>query len=87
MVKQLTLISTKLALIAQIFAPWIHANNDLTRPLVPMSEYRFHNYRTLNCWECFEAKGKMCHHEDYHHHVDLLESGNWGDGICCRVND
>ena len=26
----------------------------------------------------------MCHHEDYDHNVALVESGNWGDGICCR---
>lgn len=32
-------------------------------PLVPMSEYD-KNYRTLNGWECFEAKGKFCHDKD-----------------------
>lgn len=66
--------------------PPILANNDLTRPLVPMSEYRWNEFRTLNCWECFEAQGKMCHHEDYIHNVALLESGNWGDGACCKIN-
>ena len=23
------------------------------------------DWRVLNCWECFEARGKMCHDEDY----------------------
>lgn len=59
------------------------ANNDLVTPLVPMAEYPF-EYRTLNCWECFEAQGSMCHHEDYAHDVNFLQSGNWGDGICCK---
>ena len=61
------------------------ANNDLTRPLVPMSEYPL-NYRTLNCWECFEAQGRMCHHDGYDHSevFNLLQSGNKGDGFCCK---
>tara|TARA_B110000285_G_C15107589_1_gene608979 strand:- start:1958 stop:2161 length:204 start_codon:yes stop_codon:yes gene_type:complete len=29
-------------------------------PLVPMSDYS-KNSRALNCWECFEANGKMCY--------------------------
>jgi hypothetical protein len=29
-------------------------------PLVPMNDYS-KNTRALNCWECFEAEGKMCY--------------------------
>lgn len=64
-------------------APGAEARNDLTRPLVPMSEYQF-DYRTLNCWECFEAQGRMCHFEDYAHNQLLLQSANRGDGVCCK---
>ena len=28
-------------------------------PIVPMDDYK-QDSRTLDCWECFEAEGKMC---------------------------
>ena len=48
-----------------------HYLKDRTTPLVPMSEYTApereseqfvypEDYRILDCWQCFEAKGKMC---------------------------
>ena len=52
-------------IIISTLIPFSTPNNDVTRPLVPMSEYGPLNYRTLNCWECFEAQGRMCHIEDY----------------------
>ena len=50
-----------------------------------MADYDF-DYRTLNCWECFEAQGRMCHEKNYEHHkiFDLLLSANRGDGVCCK---
>ena len=30
---------------------------------LPMMNYK-DNYRTFDCWECFAAKGKMCHDKD-----------------------
>ena len=41
-------------------------------------------YRTLNCWECFEAQGMICHHREYKHELMVLQSGNRGDAICCK---
>lgn len=70
---------------------------DRTRPLVPMAEYTppsdFDNnpklyypnyYRVLNCWECFEAEGKICmdsgHNSLYHH----TKSSDPGSAFCCK---
>lgn len=35
-------------------------------PLVPMSEFvktdgTSSDWRALDCWQCFEAQGRMCH--------------------------
>ena len=51
--------------------------------LVPMSEYS-KNYRTLNCWECFDARGKMCHDKDYQSMFRVTGSSNFGHGVCCK---
>lgn len=70
---------------------------DLTYPLVPMEEYQPPNdldgnpkfyypteYRILNCWECFEAQGKMCldagHNSLYHH----TKTSDPGGAFCCK---
>ena len=39
-------------------------------PLVPMEEYKpplgqSADWRALDCWQCFEAQGRMCHSRDY----------------------
>ena len=39
-------------------------------PIVPMSEYiapegKDPNWRALDCWQCFQAQGRMCHHKNY----------------------
>lgn len=68
--------STKFALFASLLANSKQektAEVDTTRPLVPMKDYvppsdldndpNYYyptNYRILNCWECFEAQGKVC---------------------------
>lgn len=70
---------------------------DRTRPLVPMASYSPPNdlngnnfyyypseYRVLNCWECFEAEGKICtdfgHNSLYHH----TKSSDPGNAFCCK---
>lgn len=53
--------------------------------LVPMDEYS-ENYRTLDCWECFWARGKMCHDTDYSSMFKVTGSSNRGHGICCKPN-
>ena len=52
-------------------------------PLVPMDEYE-KDYRTLNCWECFQARGKMCHDTDYSSMMLTTGSSNFGHAICCK---
>ena len=42
------------------------------------------DWRTLNCWECFEAKGKICHDEDYLRMTSVTNSRDPGDQVCCR---
>ena len=51
--------------------------------LVKMSEYK-KDYRTLNCWECFEAAGKMCHDRDHKSMIKVTGSSNFGHGVCCK---
>lgn len=51
--------------------------------LVLMSEYS-QNYRTLNVWECFEARGKFCHDKTYQSMMMVSGSSNRGHGICCK---
>ena len=42
-------------------------------------------FRALNCWECFEAKGKICHNRDASKHIEMLGNSNLGHGICCKT--
>lgn len=51
--------------------------------IVDMADYEF-NYRTLNCWECYQAKGKMCHYRDYSSMIAITGSSNNFHGICCK---
>ena len=48
-----------------------------------MSEYKDY-YRVLDCWQCFLAKGRMCHHARYESLLFTTKSGNKGLGICCN---
>ena len=48
-----------------------------------MSDYS-KDYRTLSCWECFQAKGKMCHDKNYDSMIVETGSSNFGHGICCK---
>lgn len=92
--------STQLALMASLAAyskQETHAMIDATRPLVPMEDYvpagHFDSdpnyyyptdYRILDCWECFEAQGKLCldqgHNSLYHH----TKSSDPGNAFCCK---
>jgi len=66
-----------------IFAlPLISAIYDNSK-IVDMKDYK-KNYRTLDCWECFEAKGKMCHHKSQKSMMKETGSSNAGHGICCK---
>jgi len=51
--------------------------------LVPMKDYSA-DYRTLSCWECFEAQGKMCHDKDHESMIGVTGSSNVGHGVCCK---
>lgn len=42
------------------------------------------DYRILNCWECFEAQGKVCidgGHNSLYHHTKSSDPGNL---FCCK---
>lgn len=73
------------------------AIRDPTRPLVPMISYQPPSdldndpnyyypteYRVLNCWECFEAQGRICideGHNSLYHHTGSSDRGN---AFCCK---
>ena len=48
-----------------------------------MAQYKW-DYRTLNCWECFQARGKMCHDRDYESMIVATGSSYYGHGVCCK---
>jgi len=56
---------------------------DPTRPLVDMSVYKS-DARILDCGECFEAKGRMCHNKNYDSMFEDTKSSNMGNAICCK---
>ena len=51
--------------------------------LVPMSAYA-KNYRTLSCYECFQAQGKMCHYKTDESMIAITGSSNIYHGLCCK---
>ena len=61
-------------------------------PIVPMSEYvappgRTSDWRALDCWQCFAAKGRMCHHKRYDASIWMVtQRANRGIGICCKLD-
>lgn len=50
---------------------------------MPMTDYVSY-FRVLDCWECFQAQGRMCFDRFYRHMLYKTESANRGLGICCR---
>ena len=60
----------------------INAYYDATK-LVPMIQYS-KDYRSLSCWECFTAQGKMCTRKDQGSMISITGSSNRGHGICCK---
>jgi len=52
-------------------------------PLVNMADYS-KNYRTTDCFECFEARGKFCHSKTYGSMMSITGSSNYGHGLCCK---
>lgn len=51
--------------------------------IVPMSEYGY-DLRALDCNQCFQAKGKMCHEKDYGSMMKVTGSSNIAHGVCCK---
>ena len=52
-------------------------------PLVNMTQYP-HNSRTLDCWQCYKANGKMCTMRDGKSNLPITGSSNTGHGLCCK---
>lgn len=42
------------------------------------------HFRILDCQQCFQAEGIMCHPEGYRHDLVAVKSGKVGLGICCK---
>ena len=42
------------------------------------------DYKPYNCWECFEARGKMCQNNNKSKHKRITKNSNMGHGICCK---
>ena len=51
-------------------------------PLAPMSSKL--KTRTLNCYECFISKGKMCSYIDNTSMINISGTSNKGAGVCCE---
>lgn len=60
----------------------VHAYFDPS-PIVPMSEYG-EDHRVLDCHQCFEAKGKFCHHKEYGMTLHDTKEANQGYAFCCK---
>ena len=58
---------------------------DPTRPIVKMDEYE-QEYRLLDCWQCFEAHGKMCFDRSVtmQNFFSKYQTANTGLGVCCK---
>lgn len=60
---------------------------DSKTDLVPMKDYKNY-YRVLDCWQCFQAQGRICHRKDYvytpQYRIQVLRSPNIGNGVCCK---
>ena len=67
---------------ALLFAVLARAAYD-SSPIIPMQIYEG-GKRTLNCWECFQALGKMCIFNDYTSMMRITGSSNFGHGVCCH---
>lgn len=75
-------------------------DDDFDAPIVPMDEYvpsytysqfdQYYipkNFRLLNCWECFQAQGKMCIERDLKFHGGIMShttTKSRGDAFCCK---
>ena len=52
-----------------------------------MAEYNY-TVRTTDCWECFEANGKMCTLKDESASMFYLTGTlNRGYGLCCKPDN
>lgn len=59
-------------------------------PIVPMEEYDNEatpGYRVLDCFECFQAKGKMCIDRKYQSMFLKTKSSHEARGICCKPSN
>ena len=61
----------------------VRCQTDNITPLVDMNEYKSYQ-RILDCWQCFQAKGRMCVDKHYAHMMSITKSSNQGYGVCCR---
>ena len=67
--------------LSQIAAQYYDVSD--SNPIVPMSEYS-KEFRTLDCFQCFQAEGKMCHDTLYGSMITSTGSSNPGHGLCCK---
>lgn len=42
------------------------------------------NYRILDCWECFEAKGKVCMDASHGSMFHFIQTSKTGVVFCCK---
>ena len=53
-----------------------------------MQDYKKY-YRIVDCWDCFQAQGRMCHKKDYdfsdmRYVMNVLRTSNLGKAVCCK---
>jgi len=48
-----------------------------------MKDYK-NDFRVLDCTDCFEAGGRICHNKDYANMIQETKSSDTSNGICCK---
>lgn len=78
---------SKIAYLSLLFNSQVQANFYPRLDIMDMDDFKDQvgeDWRTLNCWECFKARGKICHDEDYFKMTSVTNSRDPGDQVCCR---
>jgi hypothetical protein len=45
------------------------------------------DYRILDCWDCFQAEGKLCSDEDHNSLFHHTKSSNKFETFCCKPDN
>lgn len=52
--------------------------------IISMDKFTGEYQRPYDCWDCFDAGGRMCHGKNYAVIFNYTFSSNYNKGICCK---